>query len=267
MESIISFDLDGTLFDPQERIHPSDLALLKNPPPGCVLLPTTGRPLFSVKEMFARNGLFGGQKLPWPLVMQNGAAIYRSEEQILEHLSFSSDVQSELITLALKHPKMTFFFMDLAASYTLWPSQYSQDIANRHGLCSVEFTELAKECHLSRVLVISDQESEFEAFEGAVRPLPVKVENSLPGFCEISPPGVGKGPGLLRLLDLINLTGAKIFAAGDGENDLSTFEVADFRLAPTNAQAEVRARADRVIERDSEGLLTPLLKQAGVLEN
>jgi len=262
---VISFDLDGTLLNHAERIHPRDLALLKNPPAGCLMLPTTGRPLFSVKEIFNRNGLFAGQALPWPLVMQNGAAIYQCGEQLVEYVPFSAEVRKELIAFARQHPKITFFFMDLAASYTLGVSDYSAQVADRHGLNSRVFEDGAEQCQFSKVLVISDHEDEFNNFAEVVNPLAVKVETSLPGFYEISPLGVSKGKGLMRLLDYIGLTGAKVFAAGDGQNDLSTFEIADFKLAPATAQQKVRARADRVIEWESEGILGPLLRQAGVL--
>jgi len=53
----------------------------------------------------------------------------------------------------------------------------------------------------------------------------------------------------------INFRG-KVIAVGDGENDLSMFSVADFKVAVANAVPEVKREADLVLSReDGEGVV------------
>ena len=69
---IICLDFDGTLVDKQGYIHPQDVEIL-SAPGDAIFVPATGRPLHSVRKVFARNGLFTGQPIPLPLILDNGA--------------------------------------------------------------------------------------------------------------------------------------------------------------------------------------------------
>jgi len=54
---IICFDLDGTLFDPQGRIHSRDIVILTSESEINFII-ATGRSLQSVRAMFTKNDLF-----------------------------------------------------------------------------------------------------------------------------------------------------------------------------------------------------------------
>ena len=264
---VISFDLDGTLIDSEERIHPKDIAWLKNPPEGCLFLPTTGRPLFSARPVFERNGLVNDEALPWPLVMNNGAAIYQAGENLLEYSPFPVDVQNWLIDYAEQHPRLSFLFMDLKGSYTLWMTDYAEKLSAKHAMNLHVFADDPRTHTFSKALILAKNcEEEVPPFLEAVRNFPLNVECSMPGFYEVLPVHVSKGVGLVRLLEKLGRAGAPVYSAGDGENDLSTFGVAKFRLAPQNALEVIRQQADLVVDRAVEGVLTPLLRQAGVLD-
>lgn len=78
---IICFDLDGTLFDSQGRIHTRDLSILTSESVFNFII-ATGRSLQSVRAVFTKNGLFTDVRIPFPLVLQNGSVIYKHNEKL-----------------------------------------------------------------------------------------------------------------------------------------------------------------------------------------
>ena len=59
---------------------------------------------------------------------------------------------------------------------------------------------------------------------GRIEALGLDVLISADRFLDVLPPGVSKGPSLLRLLDHLALPGERVLVAGDTLNDLSMFE-------------------------------------------
>jgi hydroxymethylpyrimidine pyrophosphatase-like HAD family hydrolase len=53
--------------------------------------------------------------------------------------------------------------------------------------------------------------------------------------------------------------------AGDGGNDLPIFKLASRTYAPNSGSENVKAQADVIINRDTCGVLTPMLIDAGLL--
>ena len=84
---ILCFDLDGTLLDVDACIHLNDIKLLTAFQPSALFIACTGQPLSSVRRTFTRNGLFNDQKIPFPLVLQNGSLIFGSDEEFLAYYS------------------------------------------------------------------------------------------------------------------------------------------------------------------------------------
>lgn len=71
----------------------------------------------------------------------------------------------------------------------------------------------------------------------------------------ILPRGVNKGAGILTLLRMMGFKG-KIVAVGDSQNDITLFEVADFKVAVNNALEEVKRISDLVLSKpDGEGVI------------
>ncbi len=74
-------------------------------------------------------------------------------------------------------------------------------------------------------------------------------------FCDIIPAQGGKGPGIRATLERYGLSPEETIAFGDGENDLSMFEVCGTAVAMGNAWDLVKERADYVTDDcDSDGI-------------
>ena len=71
-------DVDGTLIDVDEKIHPKDVALLQDFPEDLQPFLTTGRSLHGAKGVLQQNGLFEGKPLSLPGVFMNGGAAYHA---------------------------------------------------------------------------------------------------------------------------------------------------------------------------------------------
>jgi hypothetical protein len=84
----------------------------------------------------------------------------------------------------------------------------------------------------------------------------------------ILPKGVNKANGVLRALNELNFKG-KIYAVGDSENDLSLFEIANVKVAVTNALDEVKRVADIVLDKPNglgvKELLERIYRNQGTL--
>jgi hydroxymethylpyrimidine pyrophosphatase-like HAD family hydrolase len=87
-----------------------------------------------------------------------------------------------------------------------------------------------------------------------------------PGWSEVvvQSPLATKGAAILELRQRLGLAG-EITVCGDHVNDLPMFAVADRRVAPANAQPEVRAAASVLTgPNDDDGVVTYLLEQLAI---
>ncbi len=112
MTRTVLFDLDGTLVQPQGGIHPQDIRLLCSEQPYW-FIPATGRPLHSTRALLAESGLFIDQKLPLPLIQQNGAALYRPYEELLDHTDLPEAALKALAERLAAARQVTVLFLGI----------------------------------------------------------------------------------------------------------------------------------------------------------
>lgn len=91
------------------------------------------------------------------------------------------------------------------------------------------------------------------------RQLSLNVTYSHPNYLEITAAGVTKGVALRRMAEFLGIPLKQVMAVGDGENDMSMFEVAGLGLAMGNAPEVVRRAADWVVPtNDEDGLVAAI---------
>jgi hydroxymethylpyrimidine pyrophosphatase-like HAD family hydrolase len=73
----------------------------------------------SLRKIFAKNGLFIGQPLPFPLILQNGAVLYAQGERLLAHFRFGDEVQAQLIQVLYPFHQASVLFFDLDGIYSM----------------------------------------------------------------------------------------------------------------------------------------------------
>lgn len=79
-------------------------------------------------------------------------------------------------------------------------------------------------------------------------------------YIEILAQGVDKGTGLLRLADSLGVPHDKVFAVGDGFNDVEMLVAAEIGFVPCNGSKEALAVADKVVRSNDDGAVVHVIE-------
>jgi len=264
---VIFSDLDGTLLDQNERLHPADAELLKHGYPEVLLAIASGRPMHSIRRTIQALGLYDQEKMPLPVVSLNGAAVYAQGEDLCGVVNFDPFVQEKLVALLQEHRGATIFFQDPDAEYTQWITSFGQQALEQYWFNHRPFSSAKTDHSFCKIMCMSSEPDTLQEICDAVTGAELSVETaySMPTILEITPKSVNKWDGVSKLVEKLGLYGVKIFAAGDGGNDVSMLKAADCSFAPLTSPPEVRRLANKVIDTTCEGLITPMLREAGLL--
>jgi len=262
---IICFDLDGTLLDPQEIIHPKDREILANNHNDVIFLPCTGRPRDSVISMFHHNGLFLNSAAPYAMVTQNGVATHLSDGRLAQYTTFPEEVQETLFDIFWDYPRSSFMLMKEDGNLLLWPNEFGSHWMARFHAPWEPFTPQDRKARFGKMTCLTDDEIVIHELTERLLNVPVEYGRSLKTVFDIQPQGVSKRSGVQHLMNCLGLEGSPVVAAGDGDNDLDLFEFADYSFAPSTTTASVQKQADQIIEVRENGLLTAMLDKANRL--
>lgn len=263
MPPVICFDFDGTLVDSRGHIHPGDIDILRSEL-SATFIPATGRPLHAVRRVFELHGLFAENPIAFPLILENGAALYQPGELLHSQYPFDPEVRDFLVREMLDSPQLTFLLFSLDRVRMLWPSSAGWKMVRRFGLITQPYSPDQREDALTKLVAIAETPEPLRAFDAETAGLKLERAYSLPTVLEYTRAGIDKGRGLSILLDSAPRSDSRVVAAGDGENDLPLFELADMSFSPEDSPAAIRNRADHVIDVKEYGLLAPILREIGV---
>lgn len=261
---IVSFDLDGTLLDSHNRIHPRDKEILiyRN---DVVFVPCTGRPYSSVVEMFHHNGMFLNEAFPFPVVANNGSVIYLPGGKLLQYRSFSAGLQPQLLDIFYQFPQVVFMLSEIEHTYLFMPSEKGVQWLNRFLTVWYPYTEDYTGPIFGKITGLSDDPALIQALRTRLSQLPVELCLSMPQVLDINPQGVNKRTGLAAVMKSMHLEDAPVFAAGDGGNDLDMLKLAKVFFTPATSADFVKGQADQVVDTSTQGLLCAMLKTAARL--
>lgn len=257
---IICFDLDGTLVDEDGRIHPQDIEILRTET-RVHFIPATGRPLRAIRQAFERNGMFLNHRIPFPMISQNGAVLYRPDENLHTYYPFTPETQTALLEIAQHHAHIASQWFTREQIYVLGFNDIVLSMAHRYDLNLQPFNRAPKPSEFIKVTFMADSTETMQSLNGAASNLRVERVFSIPEILEINAPGVSKGQMLTVLQAELGWNDAPTFVAGDGETDLSLFEHATIAFCPDTSPTSVKSRADEVINVKQVGILTPILEQ------
>lgn len=258
---VICFDFDGTLVDRRGNIHPRDIEILQSED-RAIFVPATGRPLHAVRRTFERNGLLFETTIPFPLILQNGAIVYLPNEELFAQTPFSAEKQAKLIEISQRHPLVCSLLFSLNRLEIMWSNTFGLKMIKRFDLDVQPFQAASQE--YTKITFISDSHPAIKPLVDEIAPLSVEATYSLPTVYELTATGIDKGRMLINLLSNMGLQSAKIVVAGDGENDVSLFDVADMSFCPENSIEAVKAIAGATINVAQTGLLAPMLSHVGI---
>ena len=267
IKAVLCLDIDGTLTDEDEKMHPNDVVLLQKFPEDIQPILATGRHLISAKGILASNNVFKNIPLPIPSVFMNGGASYLPGEKLLAQHNFPTETLKALVELSKSFPETTFGFFSITSAYMVNPTQLSHHISKIHFLSSQDVNVKSIPEDIIKMMVIEKNKEKIREVEKMGAEINAEMVYSLPYLLEFTPPGINKAEGLTPLLKSLSLDNLPIYTAGDGQNDLGMFDFAVKSFAPTNAHPTILERADHIIERKSDGMIKPILDEIAHLSS
>ena len=260
IQAVLCLDIDGTLINDHEQIHPEDIKVLNNIPANIQLVLTTGRPLGSAKGVLHANNLFRDTPLPLPGVFMNGTTAYLPKEELVLENHFIDKVHQELTNLANNFTGSTFAFFTLSITHLVNPTPFSFHIAEKHYLSHAVSKSHEVPPKINKMMVIESDKDKLKRIKSHTDGLLAEITYSLPYLLEFTPKGVNKPAALKSLLSALSLEGVPIYAAGDGQNDLALFDFVKGSFAPSTAHPSILKRVNYIIQREDKGLLHPIIE-------
>lgn len=98
-------------------------------------------------------------------------------------------------------------------------------------------------------------------------PLNFNAFLTLPNWIEIAPKGVNKGYGVKIIASMLGLDLKEAYSFGDGENDVSMFEVTKYSIAMANALNSIKLKAKEVTLSNDEDGVVYYLKQNNLIKD
>jgi Cof subfamily protein (haloacid dehalogenase superfamily) len=253
----ILLDLDGTLVDDDDRIHPRTLAALRAASArGVRVMVATGRSELATIPVLEQLALGD------PAIVFNGAGVWcPARKRLLEERVLSERTLARAVRFGEERGHMTVT-MCAGVKYATEPRNEVEGRALRDmtGVTYVPREKLVTARAL-RVTLFSDRHATSDDFAAEVEAAlaqPVYITHfplaCLPHHrtsrllvCDVHPPCRGKAEALRWLREEHGIPPERVVAVGDAGNDVPMLEAAGLGVAVENAYPDALAAADRVI--------------------
>ena len=264
---LVALDIDGTLLTHRGEIAPEIVdAVARVKAAGHEVMLATGRAMSETVDVIAELGLS-----PEYIVCSNGAVVWKrdplSRIGYREEFVETFDPSAALKTIRPFLPEGKFAIEDANGDYYF--TEPFPGMQSLYGSHQVPFEELLNR-QATRVVVVSPAHDTAD-FLSAVEEMGlhrVTYAIGLTAWLDIAPEGVNKATGLERVREILDIPRSRLFAIGDGRNDIDmlVWAAAHGRgVAMGDAPEEVLVVANEVTGAASElGAVAPLLALPGV---
>jgi 5-amino-6-(5-phospho-D-ribitylamino)uracil phosphatase len=264
-------DVDGTLLDNRDQIHPrTHAAISRACANGVVVMLATGRSSGGAREVIRRLGL------TTPAVVYNGAGVYCPlEDRIISAIT----LPPSMVAALLEHAARSELLPIVAQPDGRQLSRPGRNDEERSVLTDFRSLELLPEAALPtedalRVTLLSARHSDSKSLWQEIKPIatpaylthfPLSV---LPRFAgsalqiiDVQPDCAGKAEVFPVLLDRFGVPRSRVVAVGDENNDLPMLREAGLGVAMGNASAAAKRSAARVIGDNESDALGALIEE------
>jgi Cof subfamily protein (haloacid dehalogenase superfamily) len=264
-------DIDGTLLDEREQVHPrTQRALDRARADGVIVMLATGRSQWSTREVMDQVAIDA------PCLVLNGAAVYsKQEDRLIEHYALAEDFVNELLGFAERKRVMPVLSC-VAGQFARVPNADEPNLLPAfRALSIVAFDDLPRR-DVIRVTFLSTRHQDSAALHDEVlRAVPWRSAYythfalaALPGFrastvqvVDVQPECQGKAEALRVLEQRFGIAAERVVAVGDANNDLHILRAAGLGVAMGNATPEAKAAAKRVIGDNNGEALGELIEE------
>ena len=268
--TLIFFDMDGTLLNAESRL--SDYTaetLLRMRSAGVSYTIATGRTLQ------AALGPLDGHRFVLPLILKNGVIIWCPEQEAYSHSHLLSQQEVSHVLAAMTVQEITPFVFTLESDgrHAVYHGTLKNEMEGRMAQLFEDERKLPLEPlsampDSSSVICLSAMGPDEQVQvvidgvadePGLVSYTGTAIQNQKLRWMDIHHSNGSKGDGVTTLRRELGYDQVIVF--GDGENDLSMFEVADESYAPANAQAAVKSKATGIIGHHDEDGVARFLRE------
>lgn len=260
---MIGMDLDGTLLTTEKKLTPYTQDVLKRAiAQGIIVLPATGRPVSGVPEEIMH---FPGIRYA---VTANGGRIVDVQENrtIYENL-VPVDKAYAILSVFEKYDTLREIYYD-GIGYSeetmlknihryIEPGPMADYmVATRRPIPDVHAKFVETNRPVDKVQgIFASLADKDEALKELEKITDIEITGALSQNVEINAKDVDKGNALLRLGQILGISGEEIMAFGDGTNDRKMLEKVGTGVAMANGVPEVKAAADYITaSNDEEGV-------------
>jgi hydroxymethylpyrimidine pyrophosphatase-like HAD family hydrolase len=264
---LVVTDLDGTLSDADERIHPASVRAIRDLEAGGIpVLVATGRRLRMAYAVLEAGGLNG------PAVVLDGAlGLDLRDGRVFHQVAFPVSAARRVLEVFATAGLGPCVYVDRPGVDLVvgdHPSTHPDHLARARPWVAVD--DLARVVEAEPVFtfaVVGRPASLLEPVLRSVGPAGSAsiVHDLVYGGCtlQVRPPAVSKWSGVLAYCADQGIDPGRILAVGDGANDLELLEGAAVACAVATATPSVLARADHVIGPPGSGGWAAVLDLVG----
>ena len=269
--TLVVFDMDGTLLNANSEVSPftaETLALMRAA--GIPYTVATGRTLQ------AALGPIKGHQFALPHILKNGAIIWCPQRQGYSHSHLLTQQEVWHVMTAMTMQEMTPFVFTLEADgrHAVYHGTLKNETENRLAELFederhlpleplrampdtahvINLSGMAPASAVQSVIDMIADEGDLVAYTGQA------MQDPNLRWMDIHHSNGSKGGGITTLRDELGYD--EIIVFGDGENDLSMFEVATEAYAPANADPDLKGAATDIIgHHDEDGVAHFLRKR------
>lgn len=264
---LVALDIDGTLLTHRGDISDEVIdAVERVKAAGHEVMLATGRAMSDTVPVIEELGL-----TPEFIVCSNGAVVWKkdptAEIGYREEYVETFDPASALLTIRPHLPNGKYAIE--AANGDYYFTEPFPGVQSNHASHTVPFDDLLHR-QATRVVVISPTH-DIEDFLTAVEKMGlhrVTYAIGLTAWLDIAPEGVNKATGLEKVRQQVGIPRHRVFAAGDGRNDIDMLRWASESgrgVVMGDAPDEVRVAGNEFTGTAADlGVVAPLLKLPGV---
>jgi len=253
---LLAVDMDGTLFDDDKIISKENLeTITKLLDAGHVLAFDTGRPNNALKKILSVYDELK-KKNVYLLGYQGVIGTEMNSDKVLFKDCIDNNLALELVQ-AILDSNLTCVVFDFGSIYTFNDNHFVESYkqVSQEKLVFVNDINTLKGKNITKIMAIDyDKPENLDNFrKNHSSQFDQAFDNfySHYAFLEYVKRGTGKGDGIKKLADYLQIPLSNVVACGDEENDISMVQIAGVGVAMANARPVLKEVADYVTVNDN----------------
>lgn len=253
---LIASDYDGTLYNAEGLITAEVRDKIS------YFIANGGRFTVSTGRTYQGFHAYDKSYINAPVLLANGAVAYDYEN---ECIAFADSVGEEIFdALRAVHKRFPSASIEMYSFFDSYVINNSPTSTRHFTSQGINFSEVSDPSEAkapwSKVMIFSPEQSrDIQQFLSAEHPY-VHYLPTNDRYIEVMNAGVDKGTGLLRLADALSIPHSRVYAVGDGYNDVEMLVAAECGFVPCNGSKEALAVAGQIVRSNDEGAVAHVIE-------